>query len=360
LADARRQLGTSAVLALVLLRLVIGGHFFSEGTSKVAYDRTTGSYQIAFSAEGFLSQAKGPLASLYRAQVPQMHDWQGLLAVPRANRPLADDEAAERAAWDADYQRQLADAAKAKKPAPIEFPPYAPYYGWARQIVNDWKATLADVTAIQGLTDAERRKAGEAFVVRHQQLADYLAEESAAMVDYQNELARLEQWQATPEADGVPFMQDRIKTKTAETTATAKPWVAQVGEFEQNYNVDLRHATTSGDSPDANLQATVDSAVIDSQTKRLGWINLGATVLTLGVGICLLAGLFTRTASIVGALFLLSVIVSQPPWIPDAQSTIYQAIEFVALLVLAATAAGRWFGLDYITYALFGRKEVDA
>ena len=358
--DHRRHLGTAAVLALVLLRLTVGWHFFSEGLSKLDYDRTSGSYRIGFSAEPFLAQAKGPLARLYHAQVPHPHDWPTLLAVPRENRPLAEEEAAKRADWAADYQRQRAEAEKAKKPMPIEFPPHAPYYDWARRIVDDWKAVLADVTAIPGFTEEQGRKAAEAFDLRRQQLANYLAEEEGGLVDYQNELARLERWRAMPEADGVPFQKDRITKKTAETSAMARPWVSQVAEFEQNYLTDLRHILTSEQQAEAKTQAAMESALASAESKRIGWVNLGATILTLGVGICLLAGLFTRTAAIVGALFLLSVVLSQPPWVPDAQSTIYQTVELVALLVLAATAAGRWLGLDYITYTLFHRKHEQA
>jgi uncharacterized membrane protein YphA (DoxX/SURF4 family) len=78
-------------------------------------------------------------------------------------------------------------------------------------------------------------------------------------------------------------------------------------------------------------------------------------VLTIGVGSCLLLGFFTRLASLAGALFLSAVIASQPPWVPGAESTIYQTVEFAGLLVLAGTGAGRWLGLDYFSYALFNR-----
>jgi hypothetical protein len=56
-------------------------------------------------------------------------------------------------------------------------------------------------------------------------------------------------------------------------------------------------------------------------------------------------------------MFLLWVLISQPPWLPDAVPTMFQTIEFVALLVLAGTGAGRWAGLDYFTYALFHRNR---
>ena len=356
LADYRRQLGTSAVAALVVLRLVIGWHFFSEGLDKLAYDPATGGYRVAFSAAGFLSQAKGPLAGLFHSQVSE-HGWQELLAAPRQNRPLTEEESAAQAQWAADYARRRAAAQKASQPVPIEFPPHAPYAEWASRIAVDWRAVLNTVTNSVGLTEEQRRQAAEAFVLRHQQLADYLAAESDAIAEYRHQLWRLEQWLAAPEARGVPFQQERIAAKQAETAAMARTWVDQVDQFEQEFLVTLRQILTPEQQADAAMTAAMDSALTSPQQARLRWINLAATGLTLGVGACLLLGLFTRTAAVLGALFLMAVIATQPPWIPGTESTIYQTIELVALLVVAATAAGRWFGLDYITYALVGRRH---
>ena len=65
------------------------------------------------------------------------------------------------------------------------------------------------------------------------------------------------------------------------------------------------------------------------------------------IGALLILGLFTRFASLAGGLFLLSVIISQPPWIPGTQPTAYQAIEMFAMLAIFATCAGRYGGLDF-------------
>ena len=92
-------------------------------------------------------------------------------------------------------------------------------------------------------------------------------------------------------------------------------------------------------------------------------INLIVTWLTFGVGALLIAGLFTRLASFVGAMFLLSVLVSQPPWVASAETMFfpYQLVEFTALLVLIATAAGRYGGLDFFIHSVlskcFGRGD---
>ena len=306
------------------LRLVIGSHFFSEGLEKIERDSTTGQYRITFSAAGFLSQAKGPLAGLYHSLAPDGHDWQTLLAVPHQNRPLTAEEA----------------KAAGNRP---------PYQDWADRIGADWQAILDTVAAIPGRTDDQLRQAKAIFELRQQELQIYLASESAAIAEYQHELWRLGEWRAKPEAASVPFQQERIANKAAETSAAAKLWVAQVDELEQNLLADLREILTPGEQ--------ADGAPTSPEQHRLNWVNLVATVLTLGVGICLLLGLFTRLASLAGALFLLSIIATQPPWLPTAEPTIYQTVELAGLLVLAGTGAGRWLGLDYFTWALFRRHH---
>ena len=88
------------------------------------------------------------------------------------------------------------------------------------------------------------------------------------------------------------------------------------------------------------------------------------------VGVCLLLGLFSRTACLAGAGFLLMFYLSMPPLpgLPDnprAEGTYLYInknfIEMLALLTLATTASGRWVGLDGLLYCLnpfrWGRSE---
>ena len=137
--DSRRYLSTFAVFALVLLRLVIGWHFFREGGEKVEYDRHDGEWRMVFSADGFLTRRKGPLARFFRSQAPDDHGCRELLAVPRENVPPTPSRVAERAQWQADYKRRRAEAEKAGGEVPVEFPPSAPYHDWAERIADDWR-----------------------------------------------------------------------------------------------------------------------------------------------------------------------------------------------------------------------------
>jgi uncharacterized membrane protein YphA (DoxX/SURF4 family) len=74
------------------------------------------------------------------------------------------------------------------------------------------------------------------------------------------------------------------------------------------------------------------------------------------VGILLMLGLLTPLAAGAGALFLLSVVLSQMPGYPGTQPTYFQAVECLALLTLMATDAGRYAGLDFIPWAWWHRK----
>ena len=119
----------------------------------------------------------------------------------------------------------------------------------------------------------------------------------------------------------------------------------------------MREILTPEQRADAATVAAMDEAPDPPRQTRLNWSTWSSTVLTIGVGICLLLGFFTRLASVAGAVFLLAVIATQPPWVADATPTIYQTVELAGLLVLAGTGAGRWLGLDFFTYALFSRSD---
>jgi uncharacterized membrane protein YphA (DoxX/SURF4 family) len=355
--DSRRHLGAFAVLSLVLLRLVIGWHFFQEGAQKVQYDRHDGKLRMVFSAEDFLTRAKGPLAGWFHAQAPDDHGYRTLLAAPRENVPLDAAQLEERTKWSTDYAKRRTDAEKAGGEVPIEFLPHAPYAEWGTRIAEDWIKIRDEVKSVPGLSDEQKQRADKAYVDRTQQVADYLASETEPIAEYRHELSRLDRWRKAPEAGEVPFFDERVTVKETETTNQPRAWLNQVRDLEAQFVGDLREILNTEQQADDATSSAMESALTSDKAKRLHWINMGATILTLGVGICLLVGFLTRIASVVGALFLLWVIVSQPPWLPDAAPTMFQIIEFAALLALAGTGAGRWAGLDYFTYAIFHRDR---
>lgn len=357
MADSRRHLSCFAVIALVLLRLVIGWHFWIEGTKKVEYDRHESQLRLSpsFSAEGFLTQAKGPLAELFHAQAPDDHGYATLLATPRQNVQPTADELAQRAKWQSEYNSRRSEAEKAGSEVPLEFPPSAPYHAWATRVAEDWRRIRDEVKTITGLADEQRKQADIVCNARLQELANYLTGETEAMIEYQHELWRLANWRSAPESAGLPFHDERVAAKTAETTGSTKSWLGQVQDIEKSFQADLRALLTAEQRGLALTTTAMEEALTDKRHDSLRMVNITAAAVTIGVGVCLLLGFFTRLASLVGALFLASVIASQPPWLAESAPTMSQCIELAGLLVLAGTGAGRWAGLDYFTHALFHR-----
>jgi uncharacterized membrane protein YphA (DoxX/SURF4 family) len=329
--DSRRQLGGFAVFALVLLRLAIGWHFFTAGLEKI--ERTAdGGLRVAFTAAPFLSMAQGPFADSFKSMAPSGHDWQKLLAIPHQKKPLTAEET------------------KAAQEHPS-------YEAWAERIKADWQAMADEVVKVPGLIEGEIERAKSIVAAKKSELDEYLQSEESAIADYQHELWRLDQWRAKPEATTLPFEEERITKKSAETTAKAKSVVTGVAALEADMIGEFQALVDESQQKTTATANALDAATTSPEQAQLNRVNMGATILTLGVGICLLLGLFTRTASIVGAIFLLSVIATQPPWIATAEPTINQTVELAGLLVLAGTGAGRWLGLDYFSWALFHKND---
>ena len=301
----------------------------------------------------------GPASEIVREQLPSVYNWERHLAVPRQSRPTTEEELEKRAAWESDYAARRKQAEQKKEPLPIEFPPHSPYYDWADRIAKGWTEAYDKFTAIEGLSDEQQAKAATAFHFRRQQLADYLADEADAIAEWEHELWRLEGLEQDGGGVSLPFLGARIDEKRAETKAASAGWIAQVREIEYGYKSDLRGLLTTEQEQDASVSEEVDAALIDPNEVKLERMDVAVTCVVIGVGVLLMLGLFTRLASIVGIVFLLSVMVTQPPWIPAAVTTVfyYQLIEIAALLVLFASAAGQWAGLDYFFRALGRRRR---
>ena len=83
------------------------------------------------------------------------------------------------------------------------------------------------------------------------------------------------------------------------------------------------------------------------------------------VGVCLMLGLFTRLASLVGIAFILMFYLAAPPWIgyfyaiPSEGSYLIvnkNLVELAALFVIMLTGSGLFAGLDRIIHGLIRRR----
>jgi uncharacterized membrane protein YphA (DoxX/SURF4 family) len=99
-----------------------------------------------------------------------------------------------------------------------------------------------------------------------------------------------------------------------------------------------------------------------SATQLIDLMNMwGLTI----IGACLIAGLFTRFASLSGAVLLTTYYLSFPPWPGVIENPMAEGhylivnknlIEIIALLMLATSGVGRWLGVDAFLHALSVRS----
>lgn len=326
--------GFWTICALVLLRLAIGWHFYSEGIEKL---------EPGFTSAGLLSNATGPLGPVYRSFVPSPGDLDANLATPRKAGSITDEQAEENATWRAAYAAEVKKSTGAGETPLTEFAPYSPYSDWAKAIAEDWRTIKAKAAKLAGGSEEAEQQAEEVFRTHLQQLDDYLASEADAIEEYRHELWRLEQMQDSPGAQEIDYREERIADKQADTAKKARGWKAAAATLEESYVDALVDLPGMGDGQQSAANQLRSPSPLD-------WIDPAVMCVVTGVGVCMLLGFCTRFAGIVGAGFLLSVMASQPPWVPGADTTYlgYQLVELGAMLTVAAVGAGRWYGIDSV------------
>ena len=211
------------------------------------------------------------------------------------------------------------------------------------RIVTEWDAL--DRRWESRWSDEQKAKAKKARRQRQEQLDEFLAYLGSDLTEHRQAVTLWRERQSARDA-GISFRRERQWDQESKLIQKATPWVAEVQEIEAAYARDLQGI--SG-------EPTVDAA--GGKT----WVDHSVTWVTLGVGVLLLLGLFTRLASLTGAGFLLSVMATQPFWISGTDQTYgyYQFVEILALLLLAVVGAGRFWGLDYFLGALRKSAWVD-
>jgi len=296
-------IGFFGVAGLVLLRMAIGWHFLYAGIDKLT--------NPDFSSEGFLGQAKGPLAN-------------------RVHHDLIDDF---------DGRRRLDIKTHTEA-----FQQYAD-----------------DFAKSQSLTDKQLARVKQVLDANLDELKEFFAYQKEAIAEYLSDLDRLETAKQAATHD-IPFQQKRNWDKQQELRGKLARWSAQIDGIGRKFKADLRDELT-----DAQRKATPADP---GKPKR--FVDQVVTYSNIAVGVCLLAGLFTRFAALGGALFLLQIVCAQPDWPglyppphPSAGRALFvnkEAVEMMALFALTMLPTGRWCGLDFFVHHLivrpiFGKKE---
>lgn len=373
------------ILLLVALRVAIGWHFFNEGRDHY--------FDKKWSSQGFLKIAVGPFADQAKATLPQYHHWDKLLGrafteeeYQKANdwhnlpKPGSDDSPRKQAT---EKLKALVKEKKAKAPDVTvdevllpEHPLYVnPIYGeWAKQVRDDWKALVAEADRHYGYKD-EQKKLAQEQLVRHLELLygklDNLEKE---LFEYRAELRRYEMMLADRSTREVPYEKDRLAAKKKELGGKAPPWINDFLAVEDwlRDSLDQIGIAPIKEHNDKLEQEVGDkkltAAEAEKQKKPLPQLlpepvptykkidPIVIWLLMIGGG-CMIVGLFTRLAAFALGTFLLSVVLLQPFWSPDAVAkTYFEWVEVLACYMLATTGIGRYAGLDYFVHALLGGK----
>ena len=330
-------ISTSTVVVLVLLRLTIGWHFLKSGFEKFDPD---------FTSAPFLSQAIGPMAPLYLAFVPDYYGWDDMMAVSRADSPNPYDPILEKKGtkpWKSQEKQQEEHYRQS-------------YEAWQTAVIQGWGQRRVDVQSHYGFTPKQEKAADKIFTVFEVRLKDYLYSKHTELAGYRHDLYRLENWEARSYSEEVPFEVDRVNAKKREIRSQANAILGEVKSTEQELVNELVALATGDQRQLGDLPVVATSLdLLDGVLKYV----------VLGIGVCLLLGLFSRLASFGGAAFLASLIMTIPPWEiqPAAIANLpfdpfyFWATELVALLVLMTTPVGRWGGLDWFVHNCFTKRN---
>ena len=289
---SRTQLGPLAAVVIVVLRLAIGLHFMSEGLDKVRGTKP-------FSSAGFLGNAKGPLAPLFK----------GLVADPDGYYKL--DAEATLAHW-TNYRDRVAR-----------------HYGFDEDQLKQTENLLGK---------AEGR------------LNDFFAENEETLDEYYKQLERRDANAAKPERAGMQTLQTHDARIADDWMKLKGQLLSQVDALWKNVETDFNNVATSEQRQAAGGPLPIGKLSVHGPSSEC--VDVIIPWFDLIVGVCLILGLFTRTAAVLAGLFLASVCASQWPGYPGAAPIYYQSVEMLALFALAAVGAGKVASID----ALMSRR----
>ncbi len=335
---------------LVLLRFAIGWHFLFEGLDKIqSVNVGITETNRPWTSRAYLRESTGPLADTFHKQAGDTDEEALSILEVRALRPGEDP----------------AKIPASQRISPVLDQAWNEYFqGFADHYkLEGVQRKLAEGKLAQAKEQAVRWLLGETGVreVEHSfgPSATVKIKESPAqrLQDYRHKVQELRDIMN----EKLPaFGRDVEKRHLAALKA-------DVNRMRSELLADLEKP----------MQETLQSVLTDEQKKmgpipvpvaghwweqgRLGMIDLitryGLTV----VGACLVLGVFTRSACLAGAAFLLLFYLAMPPlpWLPESPRVeghyVFvnkNIIEMLALLALATTRSGYWAGLDGLLCSL--------
>ena len=216
------------------------------------------------------------------------------------------------------------------------------------ETLDIWEQYHAQVGNHYGFSDEQKKRAEHTYKQYSGVFRQFLADNRLDIDEYRMELTRLNDDKHDSSITEVASLAGQVSTRENELRGKRGPWLSAVGKMWTDYERDLNELADDSQARHGYYpigkpgRRGLDSVAVDGIVR---WLDVS-------IGVLLILGLFTRVTSIVAALFLLSVLATQPPWVAGAAPTYYQANLMFACLVLAATGAGRYAGLDTFLHYL--------
>ena len=374
-----RRLSIFAIASIILLRLGVGYHFYMEGLTKVREGN--------FSSTGFLNSAKGPLADDFQSLVPD-HDgairlglYPNDLLPPEVNQEAAKDpldEAKRKSQEFVDYAAGLFELHSGKLTTDDEKEEKTRFeqsLGKARKALegkdvakvwatlNELKSNAKPVTRgtlyfalcdyadnlanRYRFTDTQLKALEKEKKLVRSMIDGARAQWDKEIRDYTNGFDRHYKLLGDGKSDGVTSLRNQRDEVDSKWKALPKPALSSIDKIVAQYEKTIQAIATPAQSQSVGV---VHFKYPGEPTLTTRMVDKIIPIFDMVVGILLLLGLLTPLAAGAAGIFLISVVLSQFPGAPGAQPTYFQVIEVLACFALVATDAGRYCGLDYLSW----------
>lgn len=359
----------STVIFLVLLRLAIGWHFLVEGYYKIQSQQIGETvYNKPFSSAGYFREAAGPLGSavrryagdadrdaLARLTVQPIPDGKDPATYPpqdRVPQALKHEWTEYLNAFASHYaldenQRKQAEAVLTQSEAKaVEWLTYQPPPGQAEQ---EKDPRYADYTSEQTHT----YPSGD--VKRRMTVTERLTE-------YRTKLNEVKSGGRANWAFFKDVESAKTRTLKGDLARIRSGLLADLDKQTETYKASLDKVLTTE-------QRDREPVTIEHKKSLIDRIDDVTPYALTAMGLCMVAGLFSRLASFGAAVFLLMTYLAVPafPWLPtppQIEGNYFfvnkNLVEMLAAFVLVTVPTGRWFGIDALFSAigtLFRRKR---
>jgi uncharacterized membrane protein YphA (DoxX/SURF4 family) len=230
------------------------------------------------------------------------------------------------------------------------------WYDFRRDFLKHYQPPRSADDATQAAYERLARAAERTYNDFHEKAENYLKANTDDIVAYFGALDRFENDKERHQQ--APYQKQRRWDRMMELRHEADKWIKDLGAQELAFKNSLYSLLDEQQEKLGRVPPSWNPLRWD----RMEQINFAVTYGLTAIGLCLMLGLCTPLAALGGAAFMCFVVMTQPAFpgiYPPDPAVVGHGllvnkdfVEMVALLVVAASAAGRWGGLDYFLYHL--------